>query len=294
MTRVSQRRPQAGHERSNLPGTTKPRRLRPRFAYELIVCGLQGHEFIGTDAAEIRRADQLLVRCLDGIRWHRCLRCDSWLPLPPPLQPARQYPPDVTDVRLPLRGKPLRDKVVLRLIAVDRAIHFLLLSLLATAIFLVAAHRNSLRDAFYRLTADTARGFGGGPFQNHPTGITHELDRVFSLSGGELLLLGSAVAAYAALEGVEAVGLWLARRWAEYLTFVATIVFIPFEIWELIKQPSWFKIVALVVNVAIAVYLLLAKRLFGLRGGGRAEQQERRRDLTWHVFERTAPELQTG
>ena len=31
---------------------------------------------------------------------------------------------------MPLRGKALRDKVVLRLIAVDRALHFLVLGLL--------------------------------------------------------------------------------------------------------------------------------------------------------------------
>ena len=85
----------------------------------------------------------------------------------------------------------------------------------------------------------------------------------------------SAAAGYAVLEGVEAVGLWYQKRWAEYLTFVATLVFMPYEIYELSLSVSAFKIVAFVVNVVIAVYLLFAKRLFGLRrrrrgGGARA------------------------
>src|SRR5581483_10813842 len=95
--------------------------------------------------------------------------------------------------------------------------------------------------------------------------------------------------AYAVLEGVEAVGLWYQRRWAEYLTFVATIVFLPYEIYELTRSVSALKIVALVVNIAIAVYLLFAKRLFGLRGGAAAEERERERDTGWAALQRTAP-----
>ena len=44
------------------------------------------------------------------------------------------------------------------------------------------------------------------------------------------------IAAYSVLEGVEAVGLWLGKRWAEYLTFVSTIVLVPYEIHELTKS----------------------------------------------------------
>ncbi len=80
----------------------------------------------------------------------------------------------------------------------------------------------------------------------------------------------AAVAAYAVLEGTEAVGLWLGRRWAEYLTFVATVIFVPYEIYELTKNVSALKVLALVINLAIVAYLLFAKRLFGLRGGGKA------------------------
>jgi uncharacterized membrane protein (DUF2068 family) len=271
------------------PGTVKPRRFRPRFHWELLVCGVRGHELIGLDAAEARPRDALVVREIGGLRWHRCLRCDSWLPLAPPARPARPFPPDRDEVQLPLRGKALRDKIVLRVIAIDRALHFVLLGLLAAAIFLFTAHEASLKQTFYRVVTDLQGGVGGGPVQTSHTGVVHELDRLFTLHTRTLYLLGAAVAAYALLEGIEAVGLWYQRRWAEYLTFVATTLFLPLEVIELAKRVSPFKVTALIVNLAVVVYLLFAKRLFGLRGGAAADREERARDVGWEALERTAP-----
>jgi uncharacterized membrane protein (DUF2068 family) len=278
-----------GHHRP--PGTVKPSRFRPRFHWELLVCGVRGHELIGTDAAEVRPQDAVVVRQIGGVRWHRCVRCDSWLPLAPPAHPARRFPPDRDQVELPLRGRALRDKIVLRLIAVDRALHFVLLALLSAAIFLFTAHEASLKRTFYRVITDLQGGIGGGPVQTSHTGVLHELDRLFTLKSGTLHLLGAAVAAYAVLEGVEAIGLWYQKRWAEYLTFVATTAFLPLEVIELTKTVSPFKVTALIVNLAVVVYLLFAKRLFGLRGGAAAEATERARDVGWEALERTAPAL---
>jgi hypothetical protein len=50
------------------------------------------------------------------------------------------------------------------------------------------------------------------------------------------------------------------------------------------------KVTALVVNIAILVYLLFAKRLFGLRGGGRVDQELRERDMSWEALAQRAPE----
>jgi hypothetical protein len=38
------------------------------------------------------------------------------------------------------------------------------------------------------------------------------------------------------------------------------------------------------------VYLLVAKRLFGLRGGMRAEERVKAADVGWGALERSAPE----
>src|SRR5205823_4197755 len=191
--------------------------------------------------------------------------------------PARQ------DIRLPLRGKPLRDKVVLRLIAIDRAFHFVILSALAVAVFLIASHEAQLRQEFYRVLTDIQGGVAGGPLQTSHQGVVGRLDELFSLDRGTLHKVGVGLAAFAVLEAVEAVGLWFQRRWAEYLTFVATTLLLPLEVYELTARVSWFKVTALIVNVAIVAYLLFAKRLFGLRGGAPAERAERERDMGWQA-----------
>jgi uncharacterized membrane protein (DUF2068 family) len=274
------------------PGTVRPQRFVPKFHWELIACGVEGHALIGTDAAEFRPEDRVVCRVMDGARWHRCLRCDSWLPLPPPENPARPYPPARDEIELPLRGRPLRDKIVLRLIAIDRALHFVVLTLLGIAVFLFASHRSALKDTFYRVVSDLQGGIGGGPVQTSKIGhhgLLHDLDRLFSLKGSTLHLLGAGILGYAVLEGVEAVGLWFQKRWAEYLTFIATTLFLPLEVYELTKTVSPFKVFALVLNLAVVAYLLYAKRLFGIRGGAEADEALREQDVGWEALERATP-----
>jgi uncharacterized membrane protein (DUF2068 family) len=265
-----------------------PRRFRPRFHWELLHCGVAGHALAGLDARQVRPQDAIFVREAGGIRWHRCLRCDSWLPVTPPVPFAREFPPDRDEIELPLRGKPLRDRIVLRLIAIDRALHFAVLVLLGAIILIFAANREQLRATFYKVTADLTGGAVSG--EGHAKhGLLHELDRLFTTTSSNLHLLAVVFFAYAAVEGIEAVGLWMTKRWAEYLTFVVTASLLPFEIYELANKLSPFKIVAFVINVAVVVYLLIAKRLFGFNGGRAAEEALMERDVGWQALERTTP-----
>ena len=111
----------------------------------------------------------------------------------------------------------------------------------------------------------------------------------FSLQSSTLRLVGVVFAVYALVEGLEAIGLWYQRRWAEYLTFLVTTSLLPLEVYEIVNRLSPFKILAFIINVAVVAYLLLAKRLFGLRGGAAADETERMRDYGWEALERSAP-----
>lgn len=97
--------------------------------------------------------------------------------------------------------------------------------------------------------------------------VLRALRRLVGLNSHGLLVLLAIATAYAVLEGAEAIGLWRERRWAEYLTAVATAGFLPLEIHELAARVTAFRVIALVVNVAILLWLLWNKHLFGLRGG---------------------------
>ena len=92
------------------------------------------------------------------------------------------------------------------------------------------------------------------------------LSKLDLLDDKKIETLSALTFAYSALFLVEGTGLFLERRWAEYLTIVATASFIPVEIYELLKGPSFLKCAALVVNVTIALFLVVKLRQSKSRG----------------------------
>jgi uncharacterized membrane protein (DUF2068 family) len=65
---------------------------------------------------------------------------------------------------------------------------------------------------------------------------------------------------YSALFLCEGTGLALAKRWAEYLTVVTTASLMPLEMYEIYLKTTWPRVVVLVVNVVVVVYLVLELR----------------------------------
>jgi len=276
---------------AHAPGTQAPRRRR-QLDWELIVCGVRGHVLVGRDAAQVRAQDAIVVRDRGEVRWHRCLRCDVWVALPRPENPGREVPPGRDEIVLPTRGQGLNDRIVLRLIAIDRALHFLILGLLGVGVLLFASDRAHLRTPFYRVLTAIQGGVAGGPVQSSGhVGILAEFDKLFTLRTTTLKEAGVALLAYALLEGIEAVGLWYARRWAEYLTFLATTILLPLEVYEIIHKGTVLKVIGFVINLAVVIYLLFRKRLFGLRGGGAADEAQREADAGWPAIERATLDL---
>lgn len=80
--------------------------------------------------------------------------------------------------------------------------------------------------------------------------------RVSTLPASKLELAGVIALLYAGLFAVEGVGLWRAKRWAEYLTIVATSSFVPFEIYALARHASWHRAATLAVNLLVVGYLV--------------------------------------
>ncbi|HUQ24086.1 MAG TPA: DUF2127 domain-containing protein [Burkholderiales bacterium] len=79
-------------------------------------------------------------------------------------------------------------------------------------------------------------------------------------SDAQLWLIGALVVAYALIRFTEAYGLWLGRRWAEWLAALSGAIYVPVEIYELWRGLSWIKIAALVANLAIVVLMVFALR----------------------------------
>jgi uncharacterized membrane protein (DUF2068 family) len=94
--------------------------------------------------------------------------------------------------------------------------------------------------------------------------IIQLLLKVLLLAGNvsHTTLLAIGAIAYALLEGTEGVGLAMRRRWAEYLTVIATGVLIPYEAYEVVNKVTLFRVGALLLNIAVVGYLAYRKRLF--------------------------------
>ncbi len=140
-------------------------------------------------------------------------------------------------------------------IAAERALRAIVLAAVGI-VLLTHPHANWAAEI-----ASFARKLGLDPKQNWIQRILKDAARI---NAGEEVLFGIVALAYAALEAVEAYGLWHRRRWGEWLTVLATSLLLIPEVWELTKSASLLKVGALLVNVAIVLYLLF--RLDALPG----------------------------
>jgi uncharacterized membrane protein (DUF2068 family) len=164
---------------------------------------------------------------------------------------------------------------VLRLLATERFLRGLVLLGVGVAIVRFQSAQASLRQLF-EADLPAARPLADKlNLDIDRTALVRLAREALNARQGTLRLVATLVIAYGAVQLVEGVGLWLLKRWGEYLTVVATAAFVPLEVYEVVEHVTVLRVVALVVNVAAVVYLLLSKRLFGLRGGRAAYEAER-------------------
>jgi uncharacterized membrane protein (DUF2068 family) len=230
-------------------------------------CSRKGHITYAPD--ELRLRSRLHASTAVGEVW-RCLRCgDFVLGEPHGSGPAEQAP-------LVPRGRALRDLFILRFLAIERILRGLLIVVAAWAVWKFS---NS-QDAVHQLFEDDLTAFK--PVADHfhydldHSPVVDTIRKIFDYKKSTLQVVAAALLGYALIEIIEGFGLWWAKRWAEYLTVVATAAFLPLEVYELTEKISYFKIGTLALNVLAVLYILLGKRLFGLRGGHRAFEAERR------------------
>ncbi|MFZ1131433.1 MAG: DUF2127 domain-containing protein [Terriglobales bacterium] len=85
------------------------------------------------------------------------------------------------------------------------------------------------------------------------------IDLVYRISDLHLWKIAAVASVYAVLRFVEAYGLWYIRPWAEWLAFASGAIYIPFEAVDLFRRPDWFRVLVIVINVAIVLYMLLLR-----------------------------------
>lgn len=93
----------------------------------------------------------------------------------------------------------------------------------------------------------------------HPH-ILKALVMVSTYNPRHIQALGVVALFYATLYMIEGIGLWHQSRWAEYLTIVATGLFIPLEVYEIIRRVTVPRVAAFMVNLAAVAYLIYRLR----------------------------------
>lgn len=237
--------------------------------WSLLGCARSGHLTYAPDEPEVRQ--RLMQRGTAGECWH-CLRCGTFVPGEPRLSgPAADAP----EVR---RGRELRSTVILRFFAVERFLRALAVVALAVLVWRLKYSRQSIEQAFDRevpILRELFHQFGYNIDRSKLVGLIHE---ALTLSPTTITVLALALAAYAVIELIEGTGLWLASRWGEYFAMVVTSLGIPYEIYDLVSKVTVTRLVLFAINVALVAYLVITKRLFGVRGGKRAYEARLRSD----------------
>ncbi|MCV7378108.1 hypothetical protein BST11_01935 [Mycobacterium alsense] len=239
------------------------RKERGSNRWELVTCALAGHATYAPD-------DEALAERLSGTTglgevW-RCLRCGEFV------VGAPHGRGDAHDAPMIMRGKALRQATIIRALGVERLFRAVVIALAAYAVWKFRGARGAIQATLDRdLPIFRAAGFKVDQMT-----IVHELEKALATKPSTLALLTLMLAVYALIEVIEGVGLWLLKRWGEYFAVVATSVFLPLEIHDLAKGITMTRLVTFTINVAAVIYLLVSKRLFGLRGGREAYDEERR------------------
>ena len=102
------------------------------------------------------------------------------------------------------------------------------------------------------------------PENRHLAGL---LAKAGLVNDHKLRELGWLTLCYAALFLTEGIGLLRRKRWAEYLTVIATGSLIPLEGYEVWRHVAPIKCIVLLVNVAVVFYLINVLRKNSTRHG---------------------------
>jgi uncharacterized membrane protein (DUF2068 family) len=69
-----------------------------------------------------------------------------------------------------------------------------------------------------------------------------------------LTVLGIATV-YSSLRFIESYGLWRQRVWAEWLAIISGAIYLPYELYKLVRRPTALHWAILLINIGVVVYI---------------------------------------
>jgi len=151
-----------------------------------------------------------------------------------------------------------------RLTALDGIIAFKAfkaVTLTALGIALLATRRDDPVDVLTRLALTIHLPLSSALFDR-------ALAFALNLSVAKQTALGVTAFGYAALMGAEGVALYWRKPWARWFTIGATTSLVPIEVYEIVREVHAIRIVVLLANIAIVIYLFVRKDIFEQSAAG--------------------------
>jgi uncharacterized membrane protein (DUF2068 family) len=68
--------------------------------------------------------------------------------------------------------------------------------------------------------------------------------------------MAAVAALYSIVRFIEAAGIWLRKRWAEWFAILTGGAYIPIEIYEVVRKTTWPRVTVLIINLFVVFYLL--------------------------------------
>jgi uncharacterized membrane protein (DUF2068 family) len=82
------------------------------------------------------------------------------------------------------------------------------------------------------------------------------LGQVALIDPHRLREISAAIFGIAALDAIEGTGLVLEKTWAEFVTLILTVSFLPWEVVEVVRHDTWIRVALTLINIAVVLYLL--------------------------------------
>jgi len=233
--------------------------------WSLRACARNGH--VTYRPTEVALVDGLHAQTPVGEAW-KCLRCGAFIPGAPFEHGPADLAPEV------LHDRQIRDRLIIRFLSVERGLRGLLVWFVAWIVWQMRSSLESLVSLVARTLSAIKPLADQLDWNLKDSHLIHLLNDAVTSSHKTLTWVFIALVSYGLLQCVEAVGLWLMKRWAEYLTVIATSLFIPLEVYEIASKVTALRVGALLVNVGAVIWLVWSKHLFGINGGAKAAHDD--------------------
>lgn len=156
---------------------------------------------------------------------------------------ARRLTTDNTQAQPPRRGHD-RGLLLIGLFKLAKSIFFFLIG-----VGVVHLLHKDISDEIMRLAVALK-------FDPESRFVAMLLDKADLIDAHRLKQIGAATFGYSGVALTEGIGLVLEKVWAEYLTLTLTVMFLPWELYELVRHPTAFRAGLLLINLAVLAYLV--------------------------------------